>query len=38
MAVVGYARVSTHDQRLDAQLDQLQSAGVERVLLYCHRD
>lgn len=31
MAIVGYARVSTHDQRLDVQLEQLQHAGVEKV-------
>lgn len=31
MAVVGYARVSTHNQKLDAQLDQLHGAGVEKV-------
>lgn len=31
MAVVGYARVSTEDQNLDAQLDELEKAGVDRV-------
>ena len=31
MATVGYARVSTTDQKLDSQLDQLQLAGVERI-------
>ncbi|BCG46808.1 integrative genetic element Gsu5, resolvase [Citrifermentans bremense] len=31
MAVVGYARVSTHNQKLDAQLDQLHGAGVEKI-------
>lgn len=31
MAIVGYARVSTFDQKLDAQLDQLQVAGVEKI-------
>lgn len=31
MAIVGYARVSTQDQRLDAQIDQLHGAGVEKL-------
>ena len=31
MAIVGYARVSTVGQRLDAQLGQLQQAGAERI-------
>lgn len=31
MAIVGYARVSTVDQNLTAQLEELAAAGVERV-------
>lgn len=31
MAVVGYARVSTEDQNLDAQLNQLQESGVDKI-------
>jgi DNA invertase Pin-like site-specific DNA recombinase len=29
--IIGYARVSTSDQNLDAQLDQLRDAGAEKV-------
>lgn len=31
MAIVGYARVSTEDQNLTAQLEQLAAAGVEKI-------
>jgi DNA invertase Pin-like site-specific DNA recombinase len=31
MTVYGYARVSTADQTLDAQLDALRKAGVQKV-------
>lgn len=31
MSVIGYARVSTHEQSLDAQVEQLRAAGCERV-------
>ena len=31
MMIIGYARVSTADQCLDAQTDQLQAAGCERI-------
>jgi DNA invertase Pin-like site-specific DNA recombinase len=31
MAKIGYARVSTTDQKLDVQLDQLEKAGAERI-------
>lgn len=31
MAIIGYARVSTADQKLDRQIDELRDAGCERV-------
>jgi DNA invertase Pin-like site-specific DNA recombinase len=31
MAIIGYGRVSTSEQSLDAQLEQLRAAGVERI-------
>ena len=30
--LIGYARVSTHDQQLDAQEDLLRAAGCEKLL------
>ncbi len=35
MATVGYARVSTEEQELTAQLEQLQAAGVDKV--FCEK-
>lgn len=29
--ILGYARVSTEDQKLDTQIEALQAAGVERI-------
>lgn len=31
MALIGYARVSTHDQSVDVQLEQLTKAGCQRI-------
>lgn len=31
MAIIGYARVSTADQQLDVQLEQLQTVGCEKI-------
>ncbi len=31
--LIGYARVSTHDQVLDAQQDLLRGAGCEKILM-----
>ncbi|SHJ16177.1 Site-specific DNA recombinase [Malonomonas rubra DSM 5091] len=31
MAIIGYARVSTADQQLDVQIEQLQTAGCEKI-------
>jgi DNA invertase Pin-like site-specific DNA recombinase len=31
--IIGYARVSMHDQNLDLQQDALQKAGCEKILV-----
>jgi DNA invertase Pin-like site-specific DNA recombinase len=36
MAKIGYARVSTEEQELTAQLEQLQAAGVDKLFKECH--
>ncbi|MDX8367847.1 recombinase family protein [Cytobacillus sp. IB215665] len=33
MAVIGYARVSTKDQKLDIQVDKLQEYGVDKIFM-----
>ena len=35
--LIGYARVSTDEQKLDMQIDELVAAGVERGQIYCDK-